>query len=330
LPADEAPARENRRLSHRSKARMLRDGDEQNPSQSHPGGGGEDENGGVAQAKSHGRDAKAHAAAAMAAAAAADDEDTEDTEEPSPSTSGGGNANAEANAGEEVAEKVPMRTRRRERVSTVPAAAMDDGDEVSEDGMALLPRHTKVLVTGNNRTKSALVGLKGVVKKAVGLGGWHWLVLSDGTEVRLQRNALHVLEQPTGEESDSESEDEVRQRPSAHASGDAGGTAAPHQQRREKRRPRLDLDLGHQPLVRRSVERKREIGGAPLYVNFHKLEAAALRRYRRHYELQVKADATKDQLVHAVGTHFTNQKVDERKVIHTFFETMMEKRLRTS
>lgn len=45
-----------------------------------------------------------------------------------------------------------------------------------DDGQALLPRHTKVTVTGNNRTKQSLVGLTGVVKKAVGLGGWHWLV----------------------------------------------------------------------------------------------------------------------------------------------------------
>lgn len=46
----------------------------------------------------------------------------------------------------------------------------------SEEELAVLPRHTKVVVTGNNRTKSVLVGLQGVVKKAVGLGGWHWLV----------------------------------------------------------------------------------------------------------------------------------------------------------
>lgn len=51
------------------------------------------------------------------------------------------------------------------------------GEESGEDGLAVLPRHTKVLVTGNNRTKSVLVGLHGVVTKAVGLGGWHWLVL---------------------------------------------------------------------------------------------------------------------------------------------------------
>ena len=48
----------------------------------------------------------------------------------------------------------------------------------SEEELSVLPRHTKVVVTGNNRTKSVLVGLQGVVKKAVGLGGWHWLVSS--------------------------------------------------------------------------------------------------------------------------------------------------------
>ncbi|KAL5845035.1 hypothetical protein ACOSQ4_010993 [Xanthoceras sorbifolium] len=45
----------------------------------------------------------------------------------------------------------------------------------SEEELLVLPGHTKVVVTGNNRTKSVLVGLQGVVKKAVGLGGWHWL-----------------------------------------------------------------------------------------------------------------------------------------------------------
>jgi len=53
------------------------------------------------------------------------------------------------------------------------------GDCSSEEELSVLPRHTKVVVTGNNRTKSVLVGLQGVVKKAVGLGGWHWLVSKD-------------------------------------------------------------------------------------------------------------------------------------------------------
>lgn len=50
-------------------------------------------------------------------------------------------------------------------------------EESGDEDLHVLPRHTKVIVTGNNRTKSVLVGLQGVVKKAVGLGGWHWLVL---------------------------------------------------------------------------------------------------------------------------------------------------------
>jgi hypothetical protein len=32
-------------------------------------------------------------------------------------------------------------------------------------------RHTKVIVTGNNQTKTVLVGLHGDVKETVGLGG---------------------------------------------------------------------------------------------------------------------------------------------------------------
>ncbi|KAJ9703376.1 hypothetical protein PVL29_004952 [Vitis rotundifolia] len=78
--------------------------------------------------------------------------------------------------------------------------------ESSEEGLTVLPRHTKVIVTGNNRTKSVLVGLQGVVKKAVGLGGWHWLVLTNGIEVKLQRNALSVIEAPTGHEDDDDLE----------------------------------------------------------------------------------------------------------------------------
>ncbi|KAK9284617.1 hypothetical protein L1049_023793 [Liquidambar formosana] len=78
--------------------------------------------------------------------------------------------------------------------------------ESSEEGLSVLPPHTKVVVTGNNRTKSVLVGLQGVVKKAVGLGGWHWLVLTNGIEVKLQRNALSVIEAPNGQEDDDDPE----------------------------------------------------------------------------------------------------------------------------
>ena len=196
-------------------------------------------------------------------------------------------------------------------------------DEISEDSTALLPRHTKVLVTGNNRTKTKLVGLKGVVKKAVGLGGWHWLVLSDGSHVRLQRNALTVLEQPTGEESDSE--DPEDQSPATGGpSGEERTTFAPPVAGGTRKRK-------HSRYAASSLRRKQnQDSGAPdIAVNFNKLEAAALKRYRRHYKLQVQANATKDQLVTAVGSHFMKQKVDERKVIHTFLESMIAKRLKS-
>jgi histone deacetylase complex subunit SAP30 len=233
-------------------------------------------------------------------------------------------------------------------------------DEISEDSTALLPRHTKVLVTGNNRTKSKLIGLKGVVKKAVGLGGWHWLVLSDGSKVRLQRNALSVIEQPTGEESDSDDD------PENETAGNSGGPITGRS--RGKRKParndnnsnlynngdkdRNDANdaiqekriassnahgthsatsLRRQVMLDRKMKASREAArnGTSLHVNFNKLESAALKRYKKHYKLEVTPNATKDQLVSAVGTHFMAQKVDERKVIHTFFESMIGKRLKT-
>lgn len=232
-------------------------------------------------------------------------------------------------------------------------------DEISEDSTALLPRHTKVLVTGNNRTKSKLIGLKGVVKKAVGLGGWHWLVLSDGSKVRLQRNALSVLEQPTGEESDSD--DDPESETAGNSGGGGAGGKSSYSSGRGKRKPsRNDLHNGEkdgeandtlhekrlanstaphsttslrrQVMLERKMKASREAarnGGSSLHVNFNKLESAALKRYKKYYKLQVTPNATKDQLVTAVGAHFMAQKVDERKVIHSFFESMIGKRLRT-
>ncbi|XP_042445643.1 uncharacterized protein LOC122030489 isoform X2 [Zingiber officinale] len=76
--------------------------------------------------------------------------------------------------------------------------------ESSEEELPVLPRHAKVIVTGNDKTKSVFVGIQGLVKKAVDLGGWHWLVLTNGIEVKLQRNALGVIEAPTGNEEDDE------------------------------------------------------------------------------------------------------------------------------
>ncbi|CAG9467215.1 unnamed protein product [Pedinophyceae sp. YPF-701] len=56
-----------------------------------------------------------------------------------------------------------------------------------------------------------------------------------------------------------------------------------------------------------------------LKVNFHKLDTNSLRKYRRFYKLpDVSPDATKENLVMAVGRHFSAQNVDEQRVINAF------------
>lgn len=58
--------------------------------------------------------------------------------------------------------------------SWVSSPSRDENSD--EELLPGLPRNTKVTITGNNRTRKDLVGLEGVVTKAGGIGGWHWLV----------------------------------------------------------------------------------------------------------------------------------------------------------
>lgn len=189
------------------------------------------------------------------------------------------------------------------------------GDEGGE-GLSVLPRHTKVLVTGNNRTKSVLVGLQGVVTKAVGLGGWHWLMLTNGDEVKLQRNALSVIEAPSGHED------------SLYSSG------ARHDKnfsfRVHSRKPALPTS-SHPGLVGSSFYRKdeeRHLSSKCLpSVNLSKLETAILKRYRSHFKLvEGGPNSSKEQLVDAVVRHFMSQELDEGQVIMGFMQAA--KRLR--
>lgn len=102
---------------------------------------------------------------------------------------------------------------------------MSGKEDFDDEGLPLLPKHTKIRVTGNNRTKPGVIGLRGVVKKAVGLGGWHWLRLENGAECRLQRNALAVVAPPTGLEMDSESDDDDVPPNAGYGRGAGGGRA---------------------------------------------------------------------------------------------------------
>uniref|UniRef100_A0A0E0GF30 Uncharacterized protein n=1 Tax=Oryza nivara TaxID=4536 RepID=A0A0E0GF30_ORYNI len=158
----------------------------------------------------------------------------------------------------------------------------DSGDEE----LSVLPRHTKVIVTGNNRTKSVLVGLQGVVKKAVGLGGWHWLVLKNGVEVKLQRNALSVLEPPTGNEDD----DDIDGNNSFCSSSDMGDK---------------DMDYSiieyHKPTKPR-VRHSRPWSSCTKSSNRGNFHPSSILQ-----TVSMNPDPSKEQLFHGVQQHFQSQ-----------------------
>ncbi|CAH9075700.1 unnamed protein product [Cuscuta epithymum] len=190
-------------------------------------------------------------------------------------------------------------------------------EESGDEELSVLPRHTKVIVTGNNRTKSVLLGLQGVVKKAVGLGGWHWLVLKNGVEVKLQRNALSVLEAPTGDEedddydfNDSSSGSEVGEKANHHFS--TGGVEF-----RKVSHPRVRYTRPWvPPTSAKSISRCSNKG----------VET----KYCRVYQQQTvnTPNPTKAQLVSAVQRHFASQRVDEVQVVVEFIRAA--KRLRSA
>ncbi|CAL9113738.1 unnamed protein product [Musa acuminata var. zebrina] len=209
-----------------------------------------------------------------------------------------------------------------------PSSQEESGDEE----LSVLPRHTKVIVTGNNRTKSVLVGLQGVVKKAVGLGGWHWLVLKNGVEVKLQRNALSVLEAPTGNEDD---DDDIDCDNSFCSSSDMGDKDVDYSS--------LEFHKPTKPRVRhtrpwtssaksngRGNHRDTHTNGhkPQMRLNLAKLGTPALWRYWRHFNLvNINPNPTKEQLIHGVQNHLLSQQLDEMQVIVGFIHTA--KRLKT-
>ncbi|XP_052143177.1 uncharacterized protein LOC127762740 isoform X3 [Oryza glaberrima] len=224
----------------------------------------------------------------------------------------------------------------------------DSGDEE----LSVLPRHTKVIVTGNNRTKSVLVGLQGVVKKAVGLGGWHWLVLKNGVEVKLQRNALSVLEPPTGNEDD----DDIDGNNSFCSSSDMGDKDMDYLAIIEYHKPTKPRVRHTRPWssCTKSSNRGNFHPSSILQtrVNLTRLGTPTLWRYWKHFNLvssldptnltfhfhglmlknyaqvSMNPDPSKEQLFHGVQQHFqSQQQLDELQVILVFIQAA--KRLKT-
>lgn len=193
--------------------------------------------------------------------------------------------------------------------------------ESSEEELSVLPRHTKVVVTGNNRTKSVLVGLQGVVKKAVGLGGWHWLVLTNGIEVKLQRNALSVIEAPTGHEDDDDLECEnVRWNGSDMASDDMQ-SLKPHKSRSRSHKVSAQKSLSRSHSCESQSKGSISSSRATTRVDLSKLEITALWRYWHHFNLVgVIPNPSKEQLIDVVQRHFMSQQLDELQVISGFVQ----------
>ncbi|KAM0950431.1 putative histone deacetylase complex subunit SAP30/SAP30, SAP30 domain superfamily [Dioscorea sansibarensis] len=201
--------------------------------------------------------------------------------------------------------------------------------ESSEEELSVLPRHTKVVVTGNNRTKSVLVGLQGVVKKAVGLGGWHWLVLTNGIEVKLQRNALSVIEAPTGHEEDDELECGNMQWNTSDLA--FGETRPPKPQRSRSRTNKgsTPKSLSRSPSWDSHSKGSISSSGSTTKVDLSKLETTALWRYSHHFNLMdASPNPSKEQLIDAVQRHFMSQQLDELQVIVGFVQAT--KRLKTT
>ncbi|KAK9276379.1 hypothetical protein L1049_005912 [Liquidambar formosana] len=209
-------------------------------------------------------------------------------------------------------------------------------EESGDEELSVLPRHTKVIVTGNNRTKSVLVGLQGVVKKAVGLGGWHWLVLKNGVEVKLQRNALSVLEPPTGNE-----EDEDHDFDNSTCSSDIGekdndfsSSIEFHKLSKPRvRHTRPWVQSASAKSTNRCIYREVQsnIQTPQLKVNIAKLGMSSLWRYWRRFNLgsfTPNPNPSKGQMVNAVQRHFASEQLDEIQVIVGFIRAA--KRLKTA
>ncbi|KAJ4712041.1 Histone deacetylase complex subunit SAP30/SAP30-like protein [Melia azedarach] len=182
-------------------------------------------------------------------------------------------------------------------------------EESGDEELSVLPRHTKVIVTGNNRTKSVLVGLQGVVKKAVGLGGWHWLVLKNGVEVKLQRNALSVLEHPTGNEVDEDYDfDTSSGSDIGEKDHDFSGS--------------IDFHKLSKPRVRHNKAM------AKPRVNLARLETDTLRRYCRYFNLvNISSDSSREQMLNAVQLHFASQpKLSQVHVITEYVNAAKRRR----
>lgn len=159
------------------------------------------------------------------------------------------------------------------------------GLEADADNVLVYPTNTLVRIVGNKRTKAALMGQEGVVIKTVGLGGWHWLELRDGSIVKVQRNALCLAEDATSE-------------------GFCEDVSTPS----ERSSTHECMDIGFDPV--------RTTGG----IQLHKLSTTALMRYAQLHCLDVGPRMSRASLLKQVLWHFESSALDESWVLSSLTE----------
>ena len=148
------------------------------------------------------------------------------------------------------------------------------------DNVLVYPANTHVRIIGNKRTQASLTGQEGIVIKTVGLGGWHWLELKNGTTVKVQRNALCLVDDAA-----SDSCFEGASTPSERSS--TRGCSEFHS------------------LMARTA------GG----VNLQKLSTMALMRYAHLYGLRIGPRVSRDVLIKHVLWHFESLSTDESSIL---------------
>jgi Sin3 binding region of histone deacetylase complex subunit SAP30 len=193
-----------------------------------------------------------------------------------------------------------------------------------------------VRIAGNNRTKASLIGLEAKVRRSTGLGGWHFLVLPSGEEIKLQRNALIVLEYPTGLEAESSASEGERHKPATPHIPRYGPILETQRLPAKRPRPVSTLPSDFVDGSSRRVSLRQQYAGIgpssmgnynipavdhappaayePHHVNFDKLQTKTLRKYLTTYNLNTTS-ITREAMVQSAQRHFAGVEVSEEDLV---------------
>ncbi|CAF2050193.1 unnamed protein product [Brassica napus] len=140
-------------------------------------------------------------------------------------------------------------------------------------------------------------------------------VLTNGIEVKLQRNALSVIEAPTGNEDDDDLDFDNTQRNGSDM------TSEDTLKQRRQRSSRSSHKTTSWSLSSDSQSKSSGFTPQNMKVDLSKLDMPALLKYWRHFDL---ADAipnpSKEHLIDIVQRHFMSQQMDELQVVVGFVQ----------